>query len=327
LHFNHFLTHPVINPYPDLFCHLEFNFMEPRKTSKKLFSLAVIALLVMFPALAGGDRAVEVTPDQEHRSNLVEVDGYAQLSEEKSIRDIRLEAFANARRQALENAETHIKSQTRVENYQLQYDLIESGAEGVVKVLEQKDLGIENNSRYHVWIRAEVTYVLRQVAEPAKQKALMSPDAPLTAKIWTEKKNYRHGEYIIIYMEGNRDFYARIVNISSDGKVIQLLPNGYRQTHHFRGGKRYQIPGPGDRFELKVTPPYGQERIVVYASETPMGDISMAPLGAGLYEYQGSNDDLAFRVRSIQPVARPGGSMTAGSTGFYEASWVVETNP
>jgi len=301
--------------------------MEPRKTSKKLFSLAVIALLVMFPALAGGDRAVEVTPDQEHRSNLVEVDGYAQLSEEKSIRDIRLEAFANARRQALENAETHIKSQTRVENYQLQYDLIESGAEGVVKVLEQKDLGIENNSRYHVWIRAEVTYVLRQVAEPAKQKVLMSPDAPLTAKIWTEKKNYRHGEYITIYMEGNRDFYARIVNISSDGKVIQLLPNGYRQTHHFRGGKRYQIPGPGDRFELKVTPPYGQERIVVYASETPMGDISMAPLGAGLYEYQGSNDDLAFRVRSIQPVARPGGSMTAGSTGFYEASWVVETGP
>ena len=54
---------------------------------------------------------------------------------------------------------SHIKSQTRVENYQLQYDLIESGAEGVVKVLEQKDFGIENNSRYHVWIKAEVTYV------------------------------------------------------------------------------------------------------------------------------------------------------------------------
>ena len=301
--------------------------MKPRKTLTKLFSFAVIASLIIFPSLARSDRANEVTPDQEHRSNIVEVDGYAQLSEEKSIRDIRQEAFANARRQALENAETHIKSQTRVENYQLQYDLIESGAEGVVKVLEQKDLGIENNSRYHVWIRAEVTYVLRPAAEPAKQKALMSPDAPLTVKIWTEQKNYRHGEYITIYMEGNRDFYARIVNISSDGKVIQLLPNGYRQTHHFRGGKRYHIPGPGDRFELKVTPPYGQERIVVYASETPMGDIPMKSLGGGLKEYQGNNEDLAFRVRSIQPVGRPGGNTIAGSTGFYEASWVVETGP
>ena len=301
--------------------------MKPRKTSKRFLSFAVITLLLMLPALAGSERAVEVTPDQEHRSNIVEVDGYAQLSEEKSIRDIRQEAFATARRQALENAQTHIQSQTRVENYQIQYDLIESGAEGVVKVLEQKDLGIENNSRYHVWIRAEVTYVLRPAAEPAKLKALMSPEAPLTVKIWTAEKNYHDGEYITIYMEGNRDFYARIVNISSNGKVIQLLPNGYRQTIHFQGGKRYQIPGPGDRFELKVTPPYGQERIVVYASETPMGDIPMKSLGGGLKEYQGSNDDLAFRVRSIQPVARPGVSMTAGSTGFYEASWVVETSP
>jgi hypothetical protein len=301
--------------------------MKPRKTLKKLFALAVIVLLAMFPALAGSERAVEVTPDQEHRSNIVEVDGYAQLSEEKSIRDIRLEAFANARRQALENAESHIKSQTKVENYQLQYDLIESGAEGMVKVLEQKDFGIENNSRYHVWIKAEVTYVLKPPTEPAKQKALMSPTAPLTVKVWTDKKSYNNNEFITIYMEGNRDFYARIVNISSNGKVIQLLPNAYRQTHQFRGGQRYQVPGPGDRFSLQVTPPYGQERIVVYASETPMGDIPMKSLGGGLKEYQGSNEDLAFRVRSIQPVVRPGGSMTSGSTGFYEASWVVETEP
>jgi len=281
----------------------------------------------MSPSSARSERAVEVTPDQEQRSNIVEVDGYVQLSEEKSIRDIRLEAFAEARRQALENAETHIRSQTRVENYQLQYDLIESGAEGVVKVLEQKDFGIENNSRYHVWIKAEVTYVLKPPTDPSQKKALMGATAPLTVKVWTDKRSYNDGEYITIYMEGNRDFYARIVNIGSNGKVIQLLPNGYRQQNHFRGGERYQVPGPGDRFSLKVTPPYGQERIVVYASETPMGDIPMKSLEGGLQEYQGSNDDLAFRVRSIQPVVRIGGDTTVGSTDFYEASWVVETVP
>lgn len=301
--------------------------MKPKRVFRTVSAVAAIASLVMLPSFlpAASEQAIQATPDLEQRSNIVEVDGYAQLSEEKSIRDVRQEAFANARRQALENAESRIKSQTRVENYQLQYDLIESGAEGVVKVLEQKDFGIENNSRYHVWIKAEVTYVLKPPSEPAQQKVLMSPEAPITVKVWTEKKSYRNGENITISMEGNRDFYARIVNIGSNGKVIQLLPNGYRQTNHFRGGRRYQIPGPGDRFNLQVTPPYGQERIVVYASETPMGDIPMTPLAAGLQEYRGSNDDLAFRVRSIQPVARPGGSMTSGSTDFYEASWLVET--
>jgi len=303
--------------------------MRAREVCKILPPLVTIVLLLATPLSlrAAGKQAIQVTPDQEQRSNIVEVDGYVQLSEEKSIRDVRQEAFANARRQALENAESRIKSQTRVENYQLQYDLIESGAEGVVKVLEQKDFGIENNSRYHVWIKAEVTYMLKPPSAPAQQKALMSPEAPLTVKVWTDKKSYSDGEYIIIYMEGNRNFYARIVNIGSNGKVIQLLPNGYRQTNHFRGGKRYQIPGASDRFSLQVTPPYGQERSVVYASETPMGDIPMAPLAAGLQEYRGSNDDLAFRVRSIQPVARPSGGLTSGSTGFYEASWLVETGP
>jgi hypothetical protein len=126
---------------------LEFDHKNPRKTLKTLFSVAVIAFLVMLPSFlpAASEQAIQVTPDQEQRSNIVEVDGYVQLSEEKSIREVRREAFANARRQALENAESHIKSQTKVENFQLQYDLIESGAEGVVKVLEQKDFGIENS--------------------------------------------------------------------------------------------------------------------------------------------------------------------------------------
>jgi hypothetical protein len=90
---------------------------------------------------------------------------------------------------------------------------------------------------------------------------------------------------------------------------------------------KLQAPRSLLRAVNQVIPPYGQERIVVYASETPMGDIPLAPLAAGLREYRGSNDDLAFRVRSIQPVARPGGGMTSGSTGFYEASWLVETGP
>ena len=299
---------------------------------------AVLIFLLPLPLKATSERAIEVRPDYEKRSSIVEVDGYAQLSEDKSIKGIRQEAFANARRLALENAQAYIKSKTKVENFVLQYDLVESGAEGVVRVLEQKDLGIENNSRYHVWIKAEVSYELKPPNKRQELQAVMSQSAPLTVRVWTERKRYSKDDYITIYMEGNRDFYGRIVNIGSSGRVIQLLPNAYRQLYHFHGGQRYLIPGPGDRFSLKVTPPFGQERIVVYASTTPMGDLPMAPAESGLKEYRGNNADLAFRVRSIQPVARPSGEMSpasgsksqaevAGSTGFYEASWVVETRP
>lgn len=200
----------------------------------RIFPPRAVTGIVFLVFLAASAHA---TPrDQEKRSTIVEVDAYAQLSEEKSIREVRREAFGNARRQALENAEVYIKSQTRVENFQLQYDLVESGAEGVVKVLEQKDLGIEDNSRYHVWIKAEVSYVLESPPEPTGP-APASHKAPLTVTVWTKKKSYREGENITIYLEGNRDFYARIVNIGSSGRVIQLLPNAYRQVNHFEGGR------------------------------------------------------------------------------------------
>lgn len=313
--------------------------MQVRSVLQVLFLLAVAAIgfSTPLPLQAASEGPVGVSPDQEKRSNIVEVDGYSQLSEDKSIREVRQEAFSNARRQALENAEAYIKSQTKVENFQLQYDLVESGAEGVVRVLEQKDIGIENNSRYHVWIKAEVHYTLKSPTAPQQMQAIMSQSAPLTVRVWTDRKAYRESEYITVHMEGNRDFYARIVNISSSGKVIQLLPNAYRHLHQFRGGQRYRIPGPGDRFSLTVTPPFGQEKIVVYASETPMGEVPMATIGAGLQAYEGSNDDLAFRVRSIQPVGKAGDRLApgygvpfqaggSGATGFYEATWVVETS-
>ena len=56
-----------------------------------------------------GDKA----PDQEKRSCIQEVDGYAYLSEEKTLSQIRSAAFANAKRQAVENARTFIRSKTQ----------------------------------------------------------------------------------------------------------------------------------------------------------------------------------------------------------------------
>ena len=48
-----------------------------------------------------------------------------------------------------------------VENFVVKYDMIWSEAEGAVTILEQKDFGIENNTRYHVWIKADVEYKLK----------------------------------------------------------------------------------------------------------------------------------------------------------------------
>lgn len=267
-------------------------------------------------------RAINIVPDQEKRSSIQTADGYAYLSEDMTISQTRAAAFANAKRQALESARTYIQSKTRVKNFQLEYDLVMSDAAGTVTILEQKDHGVENNVRYHVWIKAEVMYDLKPKAPEAYKETLMEKEAPLTVKVWTDKKSYRRGDSIEIFVEGNRDFFARIVNIRSDGKIIQLLPNDYRPMNFFEGGKVYRIPDTADKFDLKVSPPFGDENVVVYASEAPLGDVSMDAIGQGLHQYQGQRRGLAFQTRGIKMV-----STSRGTTGaeFYEATWTLTT--
>jgi len=284
------------------------------------------ALILIVVALSqethGQDlRAINVVPDKEKRSIIRDVDGFAHLSENMTLAQTLAAAFANAKRLALEMAKTHIKSKTMIEDFELKYDLIWSEAEGVVSILEQKDYGIKDNTRYHVWIKAEVEYGLKPKGKLDPEHD-MDSGLPLKIKVWTSNKEYKDGDNIEIFIQGNHDFYARVVDITSDGNIIQLLPNDYRKDNFFRAGVVYKIPDKSDAFDLKVAPPYGIDNVVVYASEVPLGDVSMESVGQGLSMYRGTQKSLAAKTRGISVVSA---DKKKGAE-FYEATWSLKTS-
>ena len=291
----------------------------------RFFISSLIFLVLILPQEIFGQnlKTIDAVPDQEKRSCIQTVDGYAYLSENMTLAQTRVAAFANAKRQALEAGRTYIQSKTKVKDFEVEYDLIWSDAEGAVTILEQKDHGVKDNTRYHVWVKAEVEYELKPKGQQATQGHVMDKDAPLTVRVWTSKKQYRDGENIVISIQGNRDFYARIVDITSDGNIVQLLPNDYRRVDFFKAGKVYKIPDQGDHFDLKVTAPYGEDQIVVYASEVPVGQVTMQPVGQGLSRYRGSRKSLATMTRGINVV--PGASGSISGAEFYEATWTFTT--
>ena len=210
-------------------------------------------------------------PGNGKRSCIQAVDGFAYLSEDMTLAETREAAFSNAKRQAVEMAKTFISTSTKVVNLETEYDIIMSESEGAVTILEQKDLGVENNTRYHVWIKAEVEYSVAPKSGLDLAVALENANAPLTVKIWTAKRQFRRGEVIQIFMQGNRDYYARIINITTEGNIIQLLPNDFRQKNLFNAGKTYKIPGAGDRFIMRASPPYGLDKIIVMPAKHHWG--------------------------------------------------------
>ena len=287
----------------------------------------------------GGSEAANIAPPAtEKRSCIQTVDGYSYLSEDKTVAELRTAALNNAKQQALANARTYIRSHTEVDNFVLKSDEVLINAEGTVTILERQDFGIVDNSRYHIRIKAEVEYVIGDdrpregqattgKAEPASAPLLPGVAAPLTVTVWSSKDRYQDGEKIEIFLQGNRDFYARVVDINERGEIVQLLPNDFRDNSHFQGGKRYRIPDQGDAFELTVAPPYGRDRIVVYASEVPLGQVTMQGIGQGLQAYSGDQQTLALATRGITVTAKKSPASAPAVVEFYEASHQFETGP
>lgn len=159
---------------------------------------------------------------------------------------------------------------------------------------------------------------------------------PLSAKVWTDKQTYKKGEKIVINVQGNRDFYGKIVYITASGEIIQLLPNGLRTLNFFKGGRTYRIPDTGDAFSLDVEEPFGQEKLVIYASETPLSEVKTRSIGQGLSKFEGSKKELDMRVRGIK-MAGPAGEavakqdpkalQAAPGAAVVESSWSLRTTP
>ncbi len=274
------------------------------------------------------------------RSAIVEVDGYAFLSEDKPIKEIREEALTNAKREAMEHADVYIKSVTRVENMKLSYDLIETETEGVVRIIDSNDLGVTSDQRYHYRIKAEISYKINTpvydngkvqnhaVDSTVQQVQLVEADttliyqqealgsdrfetvllenqnAPLTVKVWTNKAEYQAGEEVQIYLKGNKDFYARVVYMDVEKNLIQLVPNLYRKDNYFRARQVYTIPAEDDKFILCVRPPLGNEKILVYASTAQPGKVNTQPIGNSLLKINNSLEETSVYSRSIEIFAK-----------------------
>ena len=222
---------------------------------------------------------------------------------DKSRKQTEEEALTNAKKKAVEHASTYIKSESRIKDFELEKDLVEAYSNATVKVIQElsrawyKDATLGDCCQLK--IKAEVIPDNEAMDRISKGKGQMEdPSAPLNVQLWADKKEYKKGDNIKIYIRGNKPFYARILHKGVNGDLLQLLPNPYRKDQYFNGGVIYDIPSGPDRFEMEVTPPFGQEAIILYASTAPLGEINLSPVG-GVYKIKTKSGEVAERSRAV----------------------------
>jgi hypothetical protein len=274
-----------------------------------------------------------VKPALAVQSTITEAEGNACMGDDKSRKQTEDAALVDAKKKAVEFASTYIKGETEVRNFALEKDLLSAYTNAEVKVIQElakvwyKDAS--SGDCFTVKIKAEVTpdgKLMERMSNSAPS-ALDDPSAPLKVKAWTDKKEYKEGDKVKVYLRGNKPFYARVLYRDAGGQTIQLLPNPYRPDNYFNGGTLYEIPAGNDKFELEVSPPFGDESIIVYASSSQLGEIGVQAQG-GVYAVTTHASDIGLKTRGIRLQERPasaGAPSPKAASEFFEDNLVVKT--
>jgi|TARA_Y100000310_G_scaffold140721_1_gene140132 hypothetical protein len=269
--------------------------MQPRIVT--IISIMIASLLSMPPAFAAP-------------SSITEAEGYSCMGVDKSRKQTETAALQDAKRNAVEFSKTHIESESMIENFELKKDLVQAFSKANVKIimiLEKVWQDPKDGDCYTIRIQAEVVPEAGEMSRvAAANQTIDDPTAPLTVKVWTNKEKYSDGELMKVYVKGNKPFYGRLIYLDANSTPLQLLPNPYRQDNYFQGGVIYEVPQGNDKFDLTVQPPYGTERLTLYGSTSPLGEIEKTDVGP-VFHVQETPVKIAAKTRGIAiTVAKPG---------------------
>jgi hypothetical protein len=279
---------------------------------KKILMMVLISLVFAFRLYAA-------------QSAITDSEGNACMGDDKSRKQTEDAALSDAKRKAVEYASTYLKSETNIKNFMLEKDFVSAYANATVKIVQELEKtwykDPSSGDCYKIKVKAEVIPDEKAMSGIAKIAA-DDPSAPLSVNVWTDRKEYKNGNKIKVYIKGNKPFFARILYKDTAGQVVQLLPNPYRSSSYFNGGTIYELPSGDDKFELEVSPPFGEENVVVYASTSPLGEISTVTQG-GVYQIKTPLDDIEVKTRGVKMIQKVNVAPTASE--FYEEKATLKT--
>lgn len=256
-------------------------------------------------------------------SIVVNMVGFACGGSGKSRSKLVSEALADAKEKAREYAVSAVESKTTVESGVPSKELMNAYSRGAIRELATPIESCYRDKKQgqccEVEARLEALPRSEEMAKAAAKIAPDNPNAPLMVQVWTDQKVYKEGEKFKVFVKANKSFYGTVVYQDASGAKLQLLPNPYRSNNFFAGNTLYELPSADDKYDLVVTPPLGGEKITVYASNTPLGELNTEPAGK-VYLVTGNQEQNAARTRSIKFAPREGNAGKPLAAEFFEAS-------
>ena len=278
---------------------------------------ALIALLYVQPALA---EASSKPPSASTQLETVTGHSCYRYGDKETGEQAKRIAKIQAQEEAVRNHRVFIKSLTKVKNFQLEEDLIQTASAAMLHNVE-----VEKEERKTqeicVTIKAKLSPVpfeelidqrtnAKDIANTAQ--SLLPAKRDFGIKVWTDKPDrpYLEGDRLIIFVTSERDAYIKVDYFQADGVVKHLVPNVFRGQTSVQAGKQYAFGDNNSPEEFIIGPPYGSEAIKVFASNEPF-DASLQSVDT---ESESRTYLRTLKKRGIEVKSRAEGSVALKTT-------------
>ena len=237
-----------------------------------LVALLIQPILFSLPGLASAEKG----------KGLETVRGAAcyRFGDEETPAKARRGAIALAQEQAIRSHRVFVESSTRVKNFQMEEDLIQTAS---AAMLQEMQIEKEERKAQEICITltAKISPVsiedmirqrlnAKEIARDA-QGALVPEKPAFGLKVWTNKPDGRflEDEKVVIYVQSDRDAYLKLDYFQADGTVVHLVPNIYRGQAFIKAGKTYAFGDETSPEQFIIRPPYGTEVIKAIVAVRP----------------------------------------------------------
>jgi len=190
-----------------------------------------------------------------------------------------------AQEQAVRSHRVFVQSATKVKNFQLEEDVIQTASAGMldqIRVEKEEKRGQE----ICITISAKLSPVsveelikqrinAKDIAVEARSNVLSSAPG-FGIRLWTNKADgkFLEGDRLIIYVVPERDGYLKLDYFQADGTVVHLVPNLFRGQAMVKAGQTYAFGDDASPEHFVVQGPFGNETVKALLSAKPF-DVSM----------------------------------------------------
>ncbi len=216
----------------------------------------------------------------EEKMEKVQGVGCYRFGDDETPGKARRAAIAMAQEQAVRAHRVFIESASRVKNFQLEEDIIDTASAAILKdvIVEKEE---RKSQEICVTIKANLSPLsaedmirqrvqAKEISQEA-QTVLIPTQATFGVKVWTNKDTNRFVEddRLVIFVRSERDAYLKLDYFQADGTVVHLVPNVYRGQAQIIGGKTYSFGDESGPDQYLINGPYGDETIKAIVSAQP----------------------------------------------------------